>query len=142
MRPIVTTTYSPHPRYLVTAALCALLAAVFAWELVQNFTLATALFCVTALGLALWNGQAALNRVVVADQGLTIHTPLSQVQQMDFRQLVSVSAEGRLTPALTLIYHPQQPDGLLDLDAIRALHLPTLLDQEELQAQLQAKVPV
>jgi hypothetical protein len=134
-------TYLPHPRYLLLAVVCGLFAGLFVWTLWQSFTPATLFFCALCLGLTLWNGQAALTQVQLDGQKLTVSAPLRSPRTIELRQLASVSEEGRLTRVLTITYYPVQPNGLLDMEQLDTVHLPTLDDQAELLAQLQAKAP-
>ncbi len=135
-------TYQPHPRYLLLAVVCGLFTGLFGWTLWHNFSPATTFFGLLCLALGLWNVQAALTQVQFDGQRLTIHRPLRSPQQIELRQLASVSEEGRLTRVLTMTYYPRQSNGLLDMEQLDTVHLPTVDDQTELLAQLQAKVPV
>jgi hypothetical protein len=135
------TTYQPHGFYKITTAFGLLLSTVFAWEVARGLTLGALLFLAISLGIVLWSLHALFSQVQVTAQQVCVAAPLQGQRCVEFRQLLSVSENGRLNPVITLVYHPQRGDGLLDLAHAQSLTLPAVRDQEELLVQLQTKVP-
>lgn len=132
--------YTPRRSYTLLAYVGALLALLFAWEIGQSFDWASLFFLVVALLFAGVNLLSALGSVELTPTGLTAHRRFAAPQHIDFRQIVSVAAAGRLTTGLSLVYYPLRGDGLLDLDTPRTLFLPSLERQEELLAILQREI--
>ncbi|NJN84028.1 MAG: hypothetical protein HC802_18295 [Caldilineaceae bacterium] len=137
----MSTNFATHPRYKLLTFGCLLLAALFGWSLQSSRDVAALLFCIACLAMAIWFGREMLSRVSVTENAVQVKAPLGQLQSVDFRQLLSVSEEGRLTRVITLLYHPKREDGLLDLDDVHSLHLPALEDQWELLELLETKAP-
>ncbi|MFN8491961.1 MAG: hypothetical protein U0350_30450 [Caldilineaceae bacterium] len=133
--------YSTHIRYQFLALVCLLLAVGFGWNLTRSLTLDTAFFFVLSLGLIAWAVYAMFSHVEVNEDELALVTPLRAPHRVDFRQLISVSENGRFNPVLTLLYHPRRSDGLLDLDDAQSLILPAVTAQQELLDLLEARLP-
>ncbi|MCC9077560.1 hypothetical protein FKZ61_015775 [Litorilinea aerophila] len=136
-----TTVYTVHPRYRLWAVGAFLLAGLYAWELRRGFDLAILFFFLIALAVLAWALRALLSRVQVEDGGVTLRPPLATPTSVEYRQLISVSQDGRWNRSITLIYHPRLENGLLDLEQARTLALPSLVNQEELLATLMARMP-
>jgi hypothetical protein len=66
---------------------------------------------------------------------------LAAPQQVQFRQLVEVSEEGRFQRVIVLLYHPLRSQGLVELDDLRSLALPALEAQTDLLELLQTRTP-
>ena len=133
--------FSTHMRYQVLALFCLLIAVGFGWNLTRHLTLDTAFFFVLSLGLIAWAVYAMLSHVEIKGDEIALVTPLRAPHRVDFRQLISVSENGRFNPVITLLYHPRRSDGLLDLDDARGLILPAVAAQQELLALLEASLP-
>lgn len=132
--------YPIHPRYKLLALLCLLLAALFGWNLRARFTWEETFFFVILLVIAAWSLALSFSHVALTAEQITLSTPWRGSQQVEFRQLISVSENGRFNPVLTLIYHPRLANNLLDLDDARSLILPAVDEQDELLASLEARV--
>jgi hypothetical protein len=130
-----------HPLYGGLTALLLLLTAVLTWSTVRDFSREGIFFLLIMVGVTLWFARLIGNRVVLDERSLTLQAPLRQPRRIEFRQLVSVSESGRLLVAPTLIYHPQEPTGLVDLERVQSLTLPALTRQEQLLATLTATMP-
>ena len=133
--------YRSHPLYGGLTALLLLLTAVLTWNTVYDFSREGLFFLLITLGVTLWFARLIGNRVVLDERSITLQAPLRQPQRVEFRQLISVSESGRLLVAPTLIYHPRQPTGLVDLERVQSLTLPSLTQQDQLLATLTATMP-
>ena len=133
--------YPSHLRYKFVALFCFLLLINFGWQLMRYFSLETLFFFCIGLALVIWALYAMVSYVETNANGIVLCTPLRAVRKVEFRQLISVSENGRFNPVLTLVYHPWLPNGLLDLDDARSLILPAVRDQQELLALLEARLP-
>lgn len=98
-------------------------------------------FLALLAGLGLWNLRLACSRVLLNAEGLALHMPAAQPRLIAYRQLLSVSEEGRSGRLIAVVYYPLREDGLLDLDAALGLALPAVAEQEALLAALQERVP-
>ncbi len=132
--------FTPHFWYKLVALFCGGLMALFGWNLAQRFTFEAAFFVVMLIGVVAWCGYSTLSQVAVTSTAVTLQTPLRANRQVEFRQLISVSENGRFNPVITLLYHPHLANGLLDLDEVHSLILPALRDQEQVVTLLAAKV--
>ncbi len=135
------TVYRPAPRYLLFALAGLVMAGLFAWELTRRFDAGSALYLVISVLLVLWNTRAALTRVALLPDRITLTAPLARPREIEFRQLMSVTEEGRMGRASLVAYHPHTGDGLLDLDDVETAALPMLQDQDTLYATLAKRTP-
>lgn len=138
---IATTHFAAHPRYPLLAGVSAVMAALFGWQLRQGTDRETLLFLGITLALMLWYGRGWGSRVTLEPRRLRLHRPLDRDKVVEFRQLVAVQAEGRFGQSILLHYHPLAANGLVGLDEIRSLALPTLVEQATLLDILQRQVP-
>jgi hypothetical protein len=134
-------TFAPHPiyRWLTVGAL--LLTGLLGWDLFDIITPEEFFFFLLSVTITLWFGNTLFSQVRLDERTIALQTPLRGVQQLDLRQVVSATETGRLQRSLTLLYHPRQPNGLLDLDQIQSLRLPVVVDQESLLAAIEARIP-
>lgn len=133
--------YRAHALYSLVTLLLVLLTLVLAWNMVQDFSWEGLFFGLLMLAITLWFGRLIGNQLTLDERGLTLIAPLRRPQRIDFGQLLSVSESGRLFIVLTLLYHPRQPTGLLDLETVQSVTLPTLTAQDQLLATLTAQIP-
>ncbi|MEZ4865282.1 MAG: hypothetical protein R3C14_28490 [Caldilineaceae bacterium] len=131
----------PHRAYQWLALLCLLILALLLRMLFARSDLETLFFCTIMLLAALWFGYNAFCRVEINATTLILHKPIGASAVVTFQQLVSATESGRLITALTLLYHPRQPDGLLDLDSAQSLNIPAVQNQEQLHETILAKIP-
>ena len=124
------TVYRPSLRYVVFALAALVMVALIRWDLTRRVEVGTMLFFGVSLGLVLWNVRAALTRVTLMPDRVVLHVPLAQERTVEFRQLLSVTEEGRLSHAILVAYHPHAGNGLLDLEDVQNPALPTLQGQE------------
>jgi len=136
------TVFTIQSVYKLIVALMLLLVVALGWDLLRNPMPGTLFFFCVSVGLALWSGLTTLQRVELTENSICLSAPLRPQRCVAFRQLISVTEEGRVNPTLTVLYHPQQANGLLDLESAQSLFLPAVQNQEELLAHLQARVPV
>jgi hypothetical protein len=134
-------TYNTHPRYRIFALVSLLLTGLFAWDLLDGLEPAIGLFAVVCCGLFLWYVRAMLTSVVLSEDRVVLHVPLSQPRAVEFRQLMTVSEEGRIAREILIMYHPTCEQGLVDLDDVRSMSLPVMVDQTSLLATLNDRVP-
>jgi len=133
--------YSSHFRYKFMVCGCLLLAGAFGWNLAQHFSRDLLFFFVISLGLVAWSFYGMVSRVEMTADRLVLMTPWRANRSVEFRQLISVSENGRFNPVLTLLYHPRQADGLLELDDVHSLILPAVNEQAALLEILEARLP-
>ncbi len=138
----MTQQFRPHPIYYLLTLAMLFLAGLLLWGLRNGVTAGDLLFLMIALVAALYFGTALTVRITLTTTGLCVQQrlPLGEKSQIDFRQLIRAERGGRLLPTLTLLYHPLQANGLVDVDEIAQLVLPLLSNQEELQQQLTASI--
>ena len=133
--------YSSHVRYKFIVLGGLLLAVALGWGLTRRFALDALFFFALSLALIAWSLYAMLSRVEITADRIILLTPLRANRQVEFRQLISVSENGRFNPVLTLLYHPRRADNLLDLDDAHSLILPAVHEQATLLALLEARSP-
>jgi hypothetical protein len=134
-------TFAPHPIYRWLTLVCLLLTGLMGWSLFDAITLEEFFFFLLSVTITLWFAITLLSQIRLDERTIALQTPLRGVQQVDFRQVVSAAEAGRLQRSLVVLYHPRQPDGLLDLDQIQALRLPAVVDQETLLTAIEARIP-
>jgi len=88
---------------------------------------------VTALAL-----PRAWARVLVAEDGLTLHMPLRRPRALFWRQIIGFETGGRLGNALVLRYHPLNSQGRPDPTTEQFLSLTPLERQDVLIERLEA----
>lgn len=151
-------TFTPHPIYHWLTIGCLVLTGLLGWSLVQSILACISsvstgepwcasipaeesFFFVISAGAGLWFANAGFSRVKIKERAIVLQRPLRGGYRVEFRQLVSVTASGRFTQSLSLLYYPRQPDNLLDLDHVRHLSLPAVTDQERLLTAIEACIP-
>lgn len=153
--------FRAHPIYILLTLLLLILAGLLVWGMRDAVTLGELLFLGITLTAAGYFIVALTTSLTLAESAIHLHYPLrlwrsrastqshaSPVdrpegdQQIAFRQLISVERAGRLLPVLTLLYHPIQANGLVDIDQIAQVTLPMVANGDELQERLEAVVPV
>lgn len=139
MEPI--TVYHPTSRYRLLAGVSLVAFLLLAWLLRSGITWDVILFCGLSLVGFLWSLRQAATQVTLEPTALTVRTPFSAERRVEFNQISSANIEGRGGRLITVLYHPRLPNGLLDLDTIKALILPTLVGQDQLMEQVQARIP-
>jgi hypothetical protein len=135
------TVYHTHVLYRFLAVGCLVMTVVLAWDVIRLRELPTLFFCLVSAALLLWSARAMFSRVEVTADRVALYMPLTGRREVEFRQLVSVSEEGRWARGLLLIYHPRQEPPLLDLDEMRTLPLPAVDNQDALRASLETRTP-
>jgi len=133
--------YQAHLLYRWATLLLALLTLVLAWSVVQNFSREGIFFLLVMLAITGWFGRMIGQQVVLDERGLTWTAPLRRSRRIDFGQLLGVGESGRFLLVLTLLYHPRQPTGLLDLEAVHSITLPTMAAQDQLLTMLRDQIP-
>ncbi len=135
------TIFPAHRRYRFYFVGGVGLTLLFTWEVVRRFSPELAIFLGMSLIIALWSARKMGSRVELTPIGVTLHTPFSPAQHLDFRQLLSAGEEGRRSKIITLIYYPVGGDGLLDLQNPLTLFLPEVEEQERLMAIIHREMP-
>lgn len=134
--------YTGHIWYRVLAALCVLLALLFAWQLTNRWDWGALLF----LGVAIWSAFRCLklmsSKVELAEDRVRLLAMGAAPREVEYRQLSAVYEEGRGLKSILLLYQPRSETGLITPDEERSLQLPAVNQHEELLAALTAKVPV
>jgi hypothetical protein len=132
--------YTGHQLYRLLAALCVLLAALFAWQLVNRWDWGALLF----LGVAAWCAYRCFvvmsSKVEMTSDRVRVLAPGAPPREVEFRQFSAVYEEGRGLKSILLLYHPRADTGLFDLDVERTLMLPAVNRHDELLAALVAQV--
>jgi hypothetical protein len=128
--------FPAHPLYrgLALAAFVAVL--LLLWELRHGWTWSHGLVGGLALATALYYGRLALSRVELAATHVHVIAPMTRPRGIERRQIADVHSEGRLIPAILVIYHPRRADGLFDHENLRSLTLPAVVGQDALLAAL------
>ncbi len=132
--------FLPRPTYRLFSAGGAAVALLFAWELLNAFSLPVFFFLLAAAGFAVVYLRWALMRLELTAAGVTVHAPLQAPLHILFRQMITCDEAGRIMPGLSLVYWPVTADGFVDTDAPRTLFLPAVGRQEKLLATLQDRI--
>jgi hypothetical protein len=132
--------FLPRPTYRLFSAGGAAVALLFAWELLNAFSLPVLFFLLAAVGFAVVYLRWALMRLELTAAGVTVHAPLQAPLHILFRQMITCDEAGRIMPGLSLVYWPVSADGFVDTDAPRTLFLPAVARQEKLLAALQDRI--
>ena len=132
--------FLPRPTYRLFSAGGAAVALLFAWELLNAFSLPVFFFLLAAAGFAVVYLRWALMRLELTAAGVTVHAPLQAPLHILFRQMITCDEAGRIMPGLSLVYWPVTADGFVDTDAPRTLFLPAVARQEKLLAALQDRI--
>ena len=132
--------FLPRPTYRLFSAGGAAVALLFAWELLNAFSLPVLFFLLAAAGFAVVYLRWALMRLELTADGVTVHAPLQASLHILFRQMITCDEAGRIMPGLSLVYWPVSADGFVDTDAPRTLFLPAVARQEKLLATLQDRI--
>ncbi|HMN30133.1 MAG TPA: hypothetical protein PKE45_18420 [Caldilineaceae bacterium] len=133
--------FRASPIYWALAGLVIVLALLLVWELMRTPSWGAAFFLLIMAAIALWSVNTALSRVQLSTTTLCLAAPLRGRRCVELRQLASVVEGGRMIPMVAIIYHPRLENGLLDLDQVHSLTLPSLQEQSELLAALQKEMP-
>ena len=132
--------FLPRPTYRLFSAGGAAVALLFAWELLNAFSLPVLFFLLAAAGFAVVYLRWALMRLELTGDGVTVHAPLQAPLHILFRQMITCDEAGRIMPGLSLVYWPVGADGFVDTDAPRTLFLPAVARQEKLLTTLQDRI--
>ena len=132
--------FLPRPTYRLFSAGGAAVVLLFAWELLNAFSLPVLFFLLAAAGFAIVYLRWALMRLELTGDGVTVHAPLQAPLHILFRQMITCDEAGRIMPGLSLVYWPVSADGFVDTDAPRTLFLPAVARQEKLLATLQDRI--
>ena len=135
-----TGSYTGHHLYRVLAAVCVILAALFAWQLYQRWDWGALLFLAVAAWSALRCAILMSSKVEMTDDQVRILSPGSAPQAVEFRQFSAVYEEGRGLKSILLLYHPRNEVGIVAIDEEVTLALPAVNQHEQLLADLMARV--
>ena len=152
-----------HRLYYLLVTFSVLLLVLLGSSLWEMITTGALLFLAIAIVAILWFISALGTRVHLSPTEMTIQMPLrfpllpplcDQLQSaqlhatgvmnrrttctIDYRQLYSIDESGRFLTVLTILYHPSEPDGLLDLTQIATVTLPLMGNQQTLRQRLEA----
>jgi hypothetical protein len=133
--------FRPHPIYRWLTVGCLLLTGMLGWGVSQEGAVEEFFFVMLSATMSVWFGNVMLSRVQVDERAVALYSPLRGAQQIEFRQVMRITEAGRFIHTLLLLYHPRQPDGLLDLDQIRQTVLPAVINQEQLFIAIEARIP-
>ena len=132
----VSAIFPAHPIYRWLALLCLGVACLLLWELRHGLGWGPALGGGLALVTAVYYGRLALCRVELSAPQVRLVAPAAPPQSIELRQVAEVHSEGRIIPALLVVYHPRRADGLFDHEELRTLNLPAVARQDALWAAL------
>ncbi len=144
------TAYATSPRYKILVGVGALLSLLLGWELWRAGSLQTGgdyawgylFFFVVTLAVTAWYAWEMSSIVTLSPTALSVTMRPGRTQSVEFRQMVSVSESGRLGGrSITIVFHPLQANGLVDLDGADSLIVPEVDDHDGLLAALEARVP-
>ena len=145
--------YKPHPRYRWMALGSVLLFLLFAWNLMApvirsgqwatvNLDVGTLFFMAAAIGIAVWQGRMALCRVDTDVTGRLLVRSLGTGSDMSSSASCPASPKaGAADAVITLLYHPIGVNQLVDVDDLKGLALPEVVDQDSLLDSLEERVP-
>lgn len=133
--------YRGHNFYKLLTVLCVVLVVLFAWQLYQRWDWGALLFLAVSAWSAFRCYRLMSSRVELMADRVRLVAPWAATREVEFRQLSSVTEEGRGMKSILLLYHPRGEDGLFALDDERALLLPAVNQHEELLATLTAQLP-
>lgn len=136
------TAFRPQSRYRIFALVSLVMAGLFGWDLLHGVEAGAVLFFVVCLGILIWAVRIMFTKVYLAADRLIVATPLSQQKEVEFRQILSVTEEGRGGKAIVVVYHPRVENGLLDLDRAKTVSLPAVENQDALYEDLVQKAPL
>lgn len=140
--------FPAHPLYRGPALLALAAAFLLLWELRRGWAWSHGLAGGLALAMALYYARLALSRVELSATHVRWVAPpylkgfRSWARReppgrgVELRQIAEVHSEGRLIPALLVLYHPRRDDGLFDHEQLRSLALPAVERQDALLAAL------
>ena len=152
----MTQQFRPHPIYYLLIVAMLLLSGLLCWGMRTGIGPGDLLFLFITLA-AVGNFLSALmTSLTITESAIHLRRPLARwrnpfsmrshgtqtKEQIAFRQLIRVDRAGRILPALTLLYHPLQPNGLVDMDRVTYVTLPMVTNQNMLQEYLEAVTPV
>jgi hypothetical protein len=126
-------------RYWLLGGAAVISGVMLLYELRKGFTWAVIVFALVALLGSAWALWMATTSVEVSDEGLRLKR-LVGTQMVNWQQMISVTAQGRFIRVLTVLYYPRSENGLVDTDAVRSLLMPSVKNQGELLAVLEARV--
>lgn len=133
-------TFFPHPLYRWVTLGCLLLTGLLGWGLVDAMSGEELFFFGVSAAITLWLGNTMGSRVYLDEQSIALYTPWRKPRRIQWRQVVSATEAGRFFHTLSLLYYPQQPSGLVDLERVQHLFLPTVVDQEQLLEAIEARI--
>ncbi len=97
------------------------------------------LFAVIGIFGGMWALWMATTRVYVSNQGLIVRR-FTAAYRVDYQQILSASIEGRFLSIVSIVFHPRLDDGLIDTEQVGSIMIPSLVDQEQLIEQLEARM--
>lgn len=133
--------FRPSPRYLILAAIGFIVAGLLAWEMRSGVQWETVFFCTIGGAGGLWASFMAGSRVDIDEQGVTLRRWLMSSRQVAYQQMIDADEVGHLTRVVVIAYYPRQASGLLDMDSVQTLALPTVDNQAKLTALLEERIP-
>lgn len=109
------------------------------WEMRGGFAWETALFGAIGILGGLWALWMATTRIELTPTALRVLRPVG-AKQIDNRQLIRISTEGRLFGVLTVLYHPRSDNGMIDTNRVASLLAPGIVNARELLDQLEDRI--
>jgi hypothetical protein len=97
------------------------------------------LFALIGVLGGLWALWMATTRVYVSNQGLIVRR-FTAVYQLDYRQIISASIEGRFLSVISIVFHPRLDNGLIDINQVGSMLVPSVVDQEQLVEQIVGRI--
>jgi hypothetical protein len=132
--------FTASPRYAFLAAGALLATVMLGYDLFQELRWDTALFFLIGLIGGLWSLWMATTRLYTTPDGLVVRRFTTSFL-VQYRQIASAEASGRLLRVLTIVVHPREESGLVDPSAIYAVQVPSVSNQDELLEILEARIP-
>jgi hypothetical protein len=132
--------FNASPRYAFLAAGSLLATAMLGFDLYQELRWDTALFFLIGLVGGTWSLWMATTRLYTTPDGLVVRRFTSSFL-VQYRQISSAEASGRLLRVLTIVVHPREDSGLVDSSEIYAVQVPSVSNQDELLEILEARIP-
>ena len=131
--------FRPQPRYWLLAGVALGASIMMLWEIRAGFAWETGLFALIGILGGLWALWMATTRIELTPTALRLLRPVGG-KQIDNRQLISVSVQGRFLGVLTVLYHPRGANGMIDTNRVASLLAPGIVNAQDLLDRLEERI--
>jgi len=99
------------------------------------------IFFVISLGILIWSIWTLFSRVELRNESVSVRNPLGKRKTVEFRQVVNAIESGRMGNSISVLYHPADENGLINMDNADTLFLPKVANQSELLQYFRERIP-